>query len=434
LLSGIILAESKQPETNSFIIPYFGWKNVLKHCASAFTLPCGTVLTNRIAKSALSENIGSYSHAPTPTLIQAYRVWASGHPGLLITGNIMVDKRALGEPRNVVIEDYTHFDQLQEWANAVKGTEVHLWPQINHPGRQAFSWINKEVVAPSKVSIKLGGASWLFREPKPLEEFEIWEIIKRFGNTARICKEAGFTGCQIHGAHGYLVSQFLSPLTNQRNDQWGGSLVNRARFVVEIYKEIRKQVGPKYPIGIKINSADFQRGGFDELESMQVVEILSQLGMDLIEISGGTYERPTMVKGNRKKSTEEREAYFLDYIEKVRQKTDKPLMLTGGFRTVSVMETALANQKVDIVGLGRPFCLYPQLAQDIFKEKKSHFSTPIPKIGVPLLDRIGGVELPWYEMQIQRLGEGQKPDPKLSGLRVFGTTISRLIRKSFQKN
>ncbi len=109
-------------------------------------------------------------------------------------------------------------------------------------------------------------------------------------------------------------------------------------------------------------------------------------------------------------------------------------MLTGGFRTVSVMETALANQKVDIVGLGRPFCLYPQLAQDIFKGKKSHFSTPIPKIGVPLLDRIGGVELPWYEMQIQRLGEGQKPDPQLSGLRVFGTTISRLIQKSFQKN
>jgi len=406
----------------------------LKHCASAFTLPCGTVLSNRIAKSALSENIGSYSHAPTSTLIQAYRVWASGHPGLLITGNIMVDKRALGEPRNVVVEDYTHFDQLKEWANAIKGTEVHLWPQINHPGRQAFSWINKEVVAPSKVSIKLGGASWLFREPKPLEEFEIWEIIKRFGNTARICKEAGFTGCQIHGAHGYLVSQFLSPLTNQRNDQWGGSLMNRARFVVEIYKEIRKQVGPKYPIGIKINSADFQRGGFTEEESMEVVQILSREGMDLIEISGGTYEKPAMVKGNRKQSTIEREAYFLDYIKKARQITEKPLMLTGGFRSVKVMEEALAGGAMDIIGLGRPFCLYPNLAQDIFDAKESRFEAPVPTIGIELLDKMGGVELPWYELQIQRLGKGKQPKPNLAGIWAFLFTMRGMFLKSFLKN
>ena len=153
----------------------------MKHCASAFTLPCGTVLSNRIAKSALSENIGSYSHAPTPTLIQAYRVWASGHPGLLITGNIMVDKRALGEPRNVVVEDYTHFDQLKEWANAIKGTEVHLWPQINHPGRQAFSWINKEVVAPSKVSIKLGERLGFSANPNPLKNLKFGRLLNALG-------------------------------------------------------------------------------------------------------------------------------------------------------------------------------------------------------------------------------------------------------------
>ena len=280
----------------------------------------------------------------------------------------------------------------------------------------------------------MGGVSTLFRTPKPLEEEEIWDLIKRYGTTARICKEAGFTGCQIHGAHGYLVSQFLSPLTNQRTDQWGGSIQNRTRFVTEIYKEIRLQVGADYPIGIKINSADFQRGGFTEEESMEVVKILSELGMDLIEISGGTYERPAMVKGNRKKSTVEREAYFLDYIEKVRQKTDKPLMLTGGFRSVAIMEAALNTGKVDIIGLGRPFCLYPHLYNDIVAKREQRFRAPVPKIGIALLDRIGGVELPWYEMQIQRLGRGQDPKPKLSGLWVFLTSIFRMLRKSIKKN
>ena len=406
----------------------------MKHLSSSFTLPNGSILSNRIAKSAMSENIGTYSHAPTATLINAYKVWAKGNPGLLITGNIMIDSRALGEPRNVVVEDYRHFDLVQEWAATVKETAVHLWPQINHPGRQAFSWINREIVAPSAVPLKMGGVSTLFRTPKPLEEEEIWDLIKRYGTTARICKEAGFTGCQIHGAHGYLVSQFLSPLTNQRTDQWGGSIQNRTRFVTEIYKEIRSQVGVDHPIGIKINSADFQRGGFTEEESMEVVKILSELGMDLIEISGGTYERPAMVKGNRKKSTVEREAYFLDYIEKVRQKTDKPLMLTGGFRSVAIMEAALNTGKVDIIGLGRPFCLYPHLYNDIVTKREQRFRAPVPKIGIALLDRIGGVELPWYEMQIQRLGRGQDPKPKLSGLWVFLTSIFRMLRKSIKKN
>lgn len=406
----------------------------MKHLTSPFTLPNGSVLSNRIAKSAMSENIGTYSHAPTATLIHAYKVWAKGNPGLLITGNIMIDSRALGEPRNVVVEDYRDFDLVQEWAATVKGTAVHLWPQINHPGRQAFSWINKEIVAPSAIPLKMGGASTLFRTPKPLKEEEIWELIKRYGTTARICKEAGFTGCQIHGAHGYLVSQFLSPLTNQRTDQWGGSIQNRTRFITEIYKEIRSQVGADYPIGVKINSADFQRGGFTEEDSMEVVKILSELGMDLIEISGGTYERPAMVKGNRKKSTVEREAYFLDYIEKVRQKTDKPLMLTGGFRSVAVMEASLNEGKVDIIGLGRPFCLYPHLYNDIAAKREQQFRSPVPKIGIALLDRIGGVELPWYEMQIQRLGRGQEPNPKLSGLWVFLTSIFQMLRKSIKKN
>ena len=219
----------------------------MQHIASPFTLPNGSILKNRIAKSAMSENFGTKHHAPSKGLIHAYKVWAKGNPGLLITGNVMVDTKALGEARNVVIEDYKHFEELKAWAKAVEGTGVHIWPQINHPGRQAFAAINRVVVAPSAIPLKMGGASKMFTLPKALTEEEIWDIIKRFGTTARICKEAGFTGCQIHGAHGYLVSQFLSPNSNVRTDQWGGTLENRARFVLEIYQRNTSSGGCRLP-------------------------------------------------------------------------------------------------------------------------------------------------------------------------------------------
>ncbi len=406
----------------------------MKIIATPFTLPNGSVLKNRIAKSAMSENFGTRNHAPSKGLINAYRVWAKGNPGLLITGNVMVDSMALGEAHNVVVEDYKHFELLKEWAKSVEGTGVHLWPQINHPGRQAFAAINRKTVGPSAISLNIGSASKMFKIPTALTEEAIWDIIKRFGTTAKIMKEAGFTGCQIHGAHGYLVSQFLSSNSNIRKDQWGGSLNNRARFVLEVYREIRCQVGSGYPIGIKINSADFQRGGFTEEESVEVIRLLENEGIDLIEISGGTYERPAMIKGDRKKSTISREAYFLDYIEKARKLIKTPLLLTGGFRTVSVMEKALENDSLDIVGLARPFCLYPYLANQIFDGSVKRFDTPTPKIGIKFLDKLGGVELPWYELQIQRIGKGKSPKPDLSGILAFWFSLKSLFLKSFWKN
>ena len=406
----------------------------MKNIASSFTLPNGSVLKNRIAKSAMSENFGTRNHAPSKGLINAYKVWAKGNPGLLITGNVMVDSMALGEARNVVVEDYKDFELLKKWARSVEGTGVHLWPQINHPGRQAFAAINRETVGPSAISLSLGSASKMFKMPIVLSDEAIWDIIKRFGNTARIMKEAGFTGCQIHGAHGYLVSQFLSPNSNIRTDQWGGSLSNRARFVLEVYREIRRQVGSDYPIAIKINSADFQRGGFTEEESMEVIRFLSNEGIDLIEISGGTYESPAMIQGDRKKSTISREAYFLDYIEKARKLIKTPLLLTGGFRSVSVMERALEDGNLDVVGLARPFCLYPNLANQIFDGSVERFETPIPQIGIKFLDKLGGVELPWYELQIQRIGKGKSPKTNLLAILAFWFSLKSLFFKSFWKN
>ncbi|MDA9026436.1 NADH:flavin oxidoreductase/NADH oxidase family protein [Flavobacteriaceae bacterium] len=402
--------------------------------ASSFTLPNGSILKNRIVKSAMSENFGTRHHAPSKGLINAYKVWAKGNPGLLITGNIMIDSMALGEARNVVVEDYKNFELLKEWAKSVEGTGVHLWPQINHPGRQAFAAINRETVGPSAVSLNMGNTSKMFKLPTALTEEAIWDIIKRFGNTARIMKEAGFTGCQIHGAHGYLVSQFLSPISNIRTDQFGGSLSNRARFVLEIYREIRFQVGSGYPIGIKINSADFQNGGFTELESLEVIRLLENEGIDLIEISGGTYEKPAMIQGDRKKSTIAREAYFLDYIEKARKLIKTPLLLTGGIRSVSVMEKALKDGNLDFIGLARPFCLYPNLANQVFDGSVKRFETPIPNIGIKFLDKLGGVELPWYELQIQRIGKGKSPKTNLPGTLALWFSLKSLFVKSFWRN
>ncbi|WP_299621440.1 NADH:flavin oxidoreductase/NADH oxidase family protein [uncultured Tenacibaculum sp.] len=382
------------------------------------TLPNGTVLANRIAKSAMSENLSNKTHEPTPVLINAYKKWAKSGSGLLITGNVMIDSKALGEPMNVVVEDKRHFEKLQEWANSVEGTNTQLWVQINHPGRQAMDQINSVLKAPSAIPLKSKGRKKATTKiPEALTHEEIEDIIKRFGITASILKEAGFGGVQIHGAHGYLVSQFLSPYANVREDDWGGSLEKRARFVLEVYKEIRKQVGADFPIGIKLNSADFQKGGFSEEDSIKVIELLSEAGIDLIEISGGTYEAPAMMMGNRKQSTKEREAYFIDYIEKARAITKTPLMLTGGFRTVSVMQEAIASEELDVVGLARPFTLFPNIGNEVLEESRTNFGVNINKTGVKGID--GMMNIIWYEAQIKRLGLGKKPNLKLSAWSVF---------------
>jgi len=380
-------------------------------------LPNGARISNRIAKSAMSENLSNKHHEPTPNLINVYKEWGKSGAGLLITGNIMIDSTAIGEPRNVVVEDRKNFKVIEKWANTVKGTNTHLWAQINHPGRQAMEQINANLVAPSAVPLTYGGRKKAPKKiPKALTEDEILKIIQAFATTATILKDAGFTGVQIHGAHGYLVSQFLSPHANVRDDKWGGSLENRARFVLEVYKAIRKSVGADFCVGIKLNSADFQKGGFSEEESMEVVKLLSAEGIDLIEISGGTYEAPAMM-GKKKKSTKEREAYFIDYIEKARKVTTTPLMLTGGFRTVSIMEDAINSDQLDIIGIARPFAIFPNLPNEIFAGSLNNLQTTSRKVGVKALD--SGLDIIWYEYQIKRLGEGKKPNPKLSGWTVI---------------
>ena len=394
-------------------------------------LPNGSTLKNRIAKSAMSENLSNKNNEPTPLLIEVYKKWAQSGAGLLITGNIMIDSKAIGEPRNVVVENRKNFEILKEWAESVNGTDTHLWAQINHPGRQAMEPINRDLKAPSAVPLKSGGRKDGSKKiPIALNESQILAIIEAFGNTANILKDAGFSGVQIHGAHGYLVSQFLSPYSNIRSDKWGGSLENRARFVIEVYRKIRARVGKSFPIGIKLNSADFQKGGFSEEESMEVVKILSKEGIDLIEISGGTYEAPAMM-GKRKKSTIKREVYFMDYIEKASKITTTPLMLTGGFRTTSIMKDAIASNQLDIIGIARPFTVYPNIGNEIFNNSRINFNTKIKKTGVKGID--GAMNIIWYESQIKRLGKGKVPKPDLNPWLVFIKYSWLILEKKINK-
>jgi 2,4-dienoyl-CoA reductase-like NADH-dependent reductase (Old Yellow Enzyme family) len=258
--------------------------------------------------------------------------------------------------------------------------------------------------------------------PRALTEGEIWNIILRFGEAARICKKAGFEGIQLHGAHGYLISQFLSPLTNQRTDQWGGSIENRMRFLLEIYKEVRKQTGDNFIVGVKLNSADFQRGGFSEEDAIAVFRAIDALGIDFIEISGGTYEAPAMAgaKQSKKQSTIAREAYFLEFAEKIRKEVKTALMVTGGFRTRQGMDAALQSGACDFIGIARPLAVELDAPNHLLAGNPSvRYAVKPIKTGIPMLDKMAVMEVIWYAAQFKTIAQGKKPKPNLSPLLVF---------------
>jgi len=335
--------------------------------AQALTLPCGAVLSNRLAKAAMTEGLADADGVPTVELERLYGIWSDGGAGLLLSGNIQIDANHLERPGNVVIDRKPNRKMrtaLAAWARAGTRNGNHFWAQICHAGRQTQKMINPHPSAPSAVKLGLPGGQ--FGEPLELTIDGIKGIVQRFGVCAAAVKEAGFTGVEIHAAHGYLLSQFLSPRSNLRKDQYGGKLENRARVLMDTVGSVRAAVGPAFPIAVKLNSADFQKGGFDFEDSLQVARWLEQAGVDLIEISGGTYEQPKLLgiagieeeeDQNVATSTLIREAYFVDFALAMREKVSLPLMVTGGFRQRRAMEQAIESGGVDLIGLGRPMCV-----------------------------------------------------------------------------
>lgn len=404
--------------------------------ATEFKLKSGLILPNRIAKAATTEKLASKRGAPTKALRRLYERWSEGGAGLVITGNVIVSSEGREAIGNVVVHEEERFYEWRAWAEAGQRYGNPLFVQLNHAGRQSPFNATPVPVAPSAVPIKRRFRAFI-APPRALESRDIERITDDFVRGAAIARDAGFKGVQIHAAHGYLISQFLSPRTNQRTDRWGGTADARMAFLLEIVRRVRAEVGESYPIAVKLNSADFQRGGFTEEESMRVAQALSAEGIDLLEISGGNYESPAMTEGHAASaSTRAREAYFLEYAQKLRQKVKMPLMLTGGFRSASAMNQAIESGACDLIGMARPLIVEPELPLRLLRGEAERATYPDAHVQPKLLNDM--LQVLWYGRQIQRLAEGKAPETDLNawrtltreGRRAYGyNPMSRLARR-----
>ncbi|MEO1241002.1 MAG: NADH:flavin oxidoreductase/NADH oxidase family protein [Pseudomonadota bacterium] len=404
-------------------------------------LPNGVTLKNRIAKAAMTEGLADAQNRATERHVTIYRRWAEGGAGVLITGNVMVDRRYLERPGNVAIDGPQtdeRLDALRRWAGAARDAGADIWMQISHAGRQSPKIVATEPVAPSAVALGLPGGT--FAKPRALTKREIEQVIERFAHAASVAKQSGFTGVQIHAAHGYLLSEFLNPLVNLREDDWGGSLENRARLLMRVIGEVRAQVGSGFSVSVKLNSSDFQKGGFGPEDSLQVARWLNDAGVDLLEISGGSYEQPAMMdiegmearfEETKRVSTRAREAYFLTYAEEIRKVATMPLMVTGGFRSRAGMEEAIASGACDLCGMARPLCVDPDAPQKLINgemdaapswEKTLRIGPGVfgPNSTVDLIKALNGFGvMAFFYENIFRLADGKDAKTQMAVLPAF---------------
>jgi 2,4-dienoyl-CoA reductase-like NADH-dependent reductase (Old Yellow Enzyme family) len=368
----------------------------------------------------MEENMAEAGQVPGAALINLYTAWsnaaaaADAGPGITLSGNVMVDPTAMTGPGGVVLEAGTLDDparrqKFETWARAGQAGGSKFVMQISHPGRQVYANMGVEPVSASATKVTLDGpANKMFGPARALTEDEIRGLIRRFAETALAAQGAGFDGVQIHSAHGYLVAQFLSPLTNLREDAWGGPLENRARFLLEIIRAIRDRVNADFIVGVKLNSADFQRGGFDIEDSEQVVDWLNAEAVDFVEISGGSYESAAMMgsseDGRVESSTEKRELYFFDFAKRISETANMPLMVTGGVTKKTTAELALDEAGVDMVGLARAFAFNPKLAADWRAGQSTDITISKANWKNKALSALAGMAM--TKQQLYRLGDG----------------------------
>ena len=395
-------------------------------------LPCGAVIGNRLVKAAMTEGLADPLGRVTPELEGIYDDWGRGGFGLLITGNVIVDGDHLERPGNVIVDgeaDEAHLHGLSSWVRTATAHGSHVWAQLSHSGRQTPRMVNAHPLSPSATRMGLPG--WLFGRPREMSPLEIDAVAEKFASAARVCRAAGFTGLQIHAAHGYLLSSFLNPAANRRTDRWGGTRDNRARLLHCVVRAVREAVGFAFPISVKLNSADFQRGGFEPGDSRAVASELEDGGIDLLEISGGAYESPAMMGEEgaaglpRSASTLAREAYFFDFARELRREIGIPIMLTGGLRSRDGMQAAL-DEGIDLLGIARPACIDPYCAGklldgtiDRLESWEEHVRHEKGLLGarspVPLVRTINSFAgIYWFYAQILRAGEGRPFAPGLS--------------------
>ncbi|MFF6834357.1 MULTISPECIES: NADH:flavin oxidoreductase/NADH oxidase family protein [unclassified Streptomyces] len=372
------------------------------------SLRSGQVLKNRIGKAAMEENMAGAGQLPDERILTLYRRWAAGGAGLLITGNVMVHAEALTGPAGVVLDEHAPLEPFTEWAKAGKSDGGAIWMQINHPGRQVASDMPGVVWGPTDIGVSLGKHSSRFGKPTAMTPQQIEETVARYAVTAQRAEKAGFDGVEVHAAHGYLLSQFLSPLVNKRTDRWGGSLENRARMLLDIVRAVRAAVSPSFTVAVKLNSADFQRGGFDADDARQVIEMLEPLGVDLVELSGGSYESPAMTGRSTDTRTRAREAYFLDLAKDLVTTSPLPLMLTGGITKRATAEQVLASG-VSVVGMGTALAVTPDLPDRWSKNCEADRS--IRPVNWSDKALASAASMAQVRHQMRRLARGSSPRP-----------------------
>jgi 2,4-dienoyl-CoA reductase-like NADH-dependent reductase (Old Yellow Enzyme family) len=410
--------------------------------AMPLTLASGVVVPNRLAKSAMTEGLADAANRASPAHAALYGRWADGGVGLSITGNVQVCRWHLERAGNIAIEgatDAAAMAGLAALATAARRRGGAAFAQLSHAGRQTLKLLNPRPKAPSAVAVDLPGKQ--FGVPEALTDREIEGLVDRFGVAACVCRAAGFAGVQLHAAHGYLLSSFLSPLANQREDRWGGSLENRARFLLAAVRAAKAAAGPGFGVAVKLNSADFQRGGFDIGESTEVARMLEAEGIDFLEVSGGNYEQPRMMDTDGLAPGEarsaRREAYFLEEAARLRAAVATPLMVTGGFRSAAAMEAALASGACDLIGLARPLCVSPEGPAALLADAAHVVPAPETRLRLgpgPLSPRarsatirmLNGVGIQaWFCWQLVRMGEGLAPDPRLPVWRALARYQAR---------
>jgi len=370
--------------TNSAI-----FENLLNH---SLQLPCGAVIKNRLVKSAMSDSLADGEGNATNAQVRLYERWAEGGVGLSIIGEVQVDHRYPEKPGNLVLEKGIDLDMLRTLASRASINGAHIWPQLGHAGGLSHLPISKPK-GPSALNLDNF-------ECAGMSDVEVSQLPEIYAKAAMIAKDVGFTGIQIHAGHGFLLSQFLSPLFNHRQDKYGGSIVARCKIIVEIIDKVRDAVGDSFPIGIKINSTDQLEGGLTQEDALEVIRILDNTSIDLIELSGGSYfpgAKPSSEGASNG-------PYFIEFAAKARCLTLIPLMVTGGFKTCVQALESLGTGAVDFVGLARVLVINPNIANDWLTGTNNE--PDFPKFKAP---PSGGITA-WYTMLLSAIGSDNDGD------------------------
>ncbi|MEV5000656.1 NADH:flavin oxidoreductase [Nocardioides sp. LML1-1-1.1] len=395
--------------------------------SSPLELPCGVVLRNRLVKAAMSEQLARRDGTPSDRLRRLYAVWAGSGAAVLITGNAMVSRDALTEPGNVILDDDRALDAVRSWSAAAQQGGAQVWMQVNHPGKVAVTPFDRRPVAPTARRSAVPGYN--IRKPRELTPADIADLVQRFARTAELAVAGGFDGVQVHAAHGYLLSQFLSPLHNRRDDAWGGDAERRRRLLLDVVGAVRARVGDGVPVSVKLNSRDFVHGGFEEGEALDVALALADAGVDLLEVSGGGYEQPAMTGVARGQDRAE-EGYFTGFAAAVSARTTMPVLLTGGLRSPQRMAELLASGAIDAVGLGRPMAFVPDYPRRLLAGEQPALPPAPRRCGVRALDGFVGLAMSYG--QIHRIAAGRTPERRPGALTV-ARSGARIARGALQQ-